>query len=167
VSADGKDTAARLVAAMWSWRAAAENFDRPRPIVLPTPKEIQLETVMLPRDAFFAAVEQVPAEKRSGASPPNRSPVLARHSRSRAGGAAHPHRHRVSTHWTGRGHERTRPRRHVAIHVSCCRAMTSASPPGSDDMDVDHPERDQNGAARQRSQPRVSVSDGTQVDLDD
>jgi lysine decarboxylase len=74
VSADGKDTAARLVAAMWSWRAAAENFDRPRPIVLPTPKEIQLETVMLPRDAFFAAVEQVPAEKRSGASPPNRSP---------------------------------------------------------------------------------------------
>jgi len=34
-------------------------------------------------------------------------------------------------------------------------------------MDVDHPERDQNGAARQRSQPGVSVSDGTQVDLDD
>ena len=42
MSADGKDTAARLVAAMWSWRAAAKNFDRPRPIVLPTPKEIQL-----------------------------------------------------------------------------------------------------------------------------
>ena len=47
--ADGKDTAARLVAAMWSWRTAAENFDRPRPIVLPTPEEIQLETVMLRR----------------------------------------------------------------------------------------------------------------------
>ena len=64
--ADGKDTAARLVAAMWSWRAAAENFDRPRPIVLPTPEEIQLETVMLPRDAFFAAVEQVPADEAVG-----------------------------------------------------------------------------------------------------
>ena len=46
MSADGKDTAARLVAAMWSWRAAAENFDRPRPIVLPTPKEIQLVCVL-------------------------------------------------------------------------------------------------------------------------
>ena len=64
--ADGKDTAARLVAAMWSWRAAAENFDRPRPIVLPTPEEIQLDTVMLPRDAFFAAVEQVPADEAVG-----------------------------------------------------------------------------------------------------
>jgi len=166
VSADGKDTAARLVAAMWSWRAAAENFDRPRPIVLPTPKEIQLETVMLPRDAFFAAVEQVPAEKRSGASPPNRSPRTrpAFPQSCRGSGSPTPSSGIYALDWP---RECTRPRRHVAIHVSCCRAMTSASPPGSDDMDVDHPERDQNGAARQRSQPRVSVSDGTQVDLDD
>jgi arginine/lysine/ornithine decarboxylase len=64
--ADGKDTAARLVDAMRSWRGAAENFDRPRPIVLPAPEEIQLESVMSPRDAFFTAVEQVPADKAAG-----------------------------------------------------------------------------------------------------
>ena len=134
--------------------------------MLPTPKEIQLEAVMLPRDAFFAAVEQVPAEKRSGASPPNRSPRTrpAFPQSCRGSGSPTPSSGIYALDWP---RECTRPRRHVAIHVSCCRAMTSASPPGSDDMDVDHPERDQNGAARQRSQPRVSVSDGTQVDLDD
>ena len=51
---------------MRSWRTAAENFDRPRPIALPAPAEIQLETVMAPRDAFFAAVEQVPADEAAG-----------------------------------------------------------------------------------------------------
>jgi arginine/lysine/ornithine decarboxylase len=64
--ADGKDTAARLVDALWSWRTAAETFDRPRPIALPAPEEIQLETVMVPRDAFFAAVEEVPADEAAG-----------------------------------------------------------------------------------------------------
>jgi lysine decarboxylase len=64
--ADGKDTAERLVDAVGSWRAAAENFDSPPPINLPAPKEIQLETVMAPRDAFFAAVEQVPADEAVG-----------------------------------------------------------------------------------------------------
>lgn len=33
----------------------------PRPVDLPTPEEMELETAMLPRDAFFAATEQVPA----------------------------------------------------------------------------------------------------------
>jgi arginine/lysine/ornithine decarboxylase len=64
--ADSNDTARRLVDGMWLWRSAAENFDRPAPIVLPTPREIELETVMLPRDAFFAPVQQVPAEKAAG-----------------------------------------------------------------------------------------------------
>jgi arginine decarboxylase len=33
---------------------------------LPSPVDIELQTVMLPRDAFFGSVEQVPAEKASG-----------------------------------------------------------------------------------------------------
>ena len=64
--ADGKDTTERLVDALWRWRSAAENFDQPREIVPPAPEEIQLDTVMLPRDAFFAPVEQVPADRAAG-----------------------------------------------------------------------------------------------------
>jgi lysine decarboxylase len=76
--ADDKDTATRLVEAMWSWRTAAEDFDRPRPIALPAPDDIQLETVMAPRDAFFASVEQWPPTTRPGALPPNRSRRIRR-----------------------------------------------------------------------------------------
>ena len=64
--ADGKDTTDRLVEALWSWRGAAESFDRPPPIRLPAPEDIELETVMLPRDAFFAPVQQVPADRAQG-----------------------------------------------------------------------------------------------------
>jgi arginine/lysine/ornithine decarboxylase len=64
--ADGKDTAERLVDALWLWRGAAQNFDRPHPIALPAPREIELESVMSPRDAFYASVEQVPADQGAG-----------------------------------------------------------------------------------------------------
>ena len=64
--ADGKDTAERLVDALWAWRTSAETFEEPPRIRLPSPREIALETVMLPRDAFFAAVEQVPAQQAVG-----------------------------------------------------------------------------------------------------
>jgi arginine/lysine/ornithine decarboxylase len=64
--ADGKDTTNRLLDALWSWRGAAENFERPQPMRLPAPKDIELETVMLPRDAFFAPVQQVPADLAHG-----------------------------------------------------------------------------------------------------
>jgi lysine decarboxylase len=64
--ADGKDTARRLVDALWSWRSAAESFDRRPPVRLPAPADIELETVMLPRDAFFAPVQQVPADQAHG-----------------------------------------------------------------------------------------------------
>jgi arginine/lysine/ornithine decarboxylase len=64
--ADGKDTAERLVDAVWAWRAAAESFDKPPRLRLPSPEELQLENVMLPRDAFFGAVEQVPASRAVG-----------------------------------------------------------------------------------------------------
>jgi lysine decarboxylase len=64
--ADDKTTANRLLDALWAWRKAANDFDSPPPIQLPSPSEIQLETVQLPRDAFFGPVETVPAEKAAG-----------------------------------------------------------------------------------------------------
>jgi arginine/lysine/ornithine decarboxylase len=64
--ADGKDTTDRLIDALWSWRGAAENFDRPQPMRLPAPKDIELAAVMLPRDAFFAPAQQVPADRVHG-----------------------------------------------------------------------------------------------------
>ncbi|CCH29513.1 ornithine decarboxylase [Actinosynnema sp. NPDC047251] len=38
----------------------------PEPVDLPTPEQLQLETAMLPRDAFFATVEQVDADRAVG-----------------------------------------------------------------------------------------------------
>jgi lysine decarboxylase len=64
--ADDKATGERLLDALWGWRKAANDFDSPPPIRLPSPQEIELENVQLPRDAFFGKVEEVPAEKASG-----------------------------------------------------------------------------------------------------
>ena len=64
--ADDKATAERLLDALWAWRKAANEFDPPPPIRLPSPKEIELESVQPPREAFFGNVESVPAEKASG-----------------------------------------------------------------------------------------------------
>ncbi|OBK26663.1 aminotransferase class I/II-fold pyridoxal phosphate-dependent enzyme [Mycobacterium asiaticum] len=64
--ADDKQTADRLVNAMTMWRNAADDFDRPPQIHLPAPAELQLETVALPRDAFFGPTEMVPADKAAG-----------------------------------------------------------------------------------------------------
>lgn len=64
--ADDKRTADRLVDAMHKWRKAAEDFDRPPSIQLPSPEELELETVCLPRDAFFGPAEMVPAAKAAG-----------------------------------------------------------------------------------------------------
>lgn len=64
--ADDKQTADRLVDAMHKWREAAEDFDRPPSIKLPAPEELELQTVCLPRDAFFGPTEMVPAAKAAG-----------------------------------------------------------------------------------------------------
>jgi lysine decarboxylase len=64
--ADDKATGERLLDALWAWRKAANDFDRPPQIRLPSPKEIELESIQLPREAFFGEVEAVPAEKASG-----------------------------------------------------------------------------------------------------
>ncbi|MEZ0351090.1 aminotransferase class I/II-fold pyridoxal phosphate-dependent enzyme [Mycobacterium sp. pR1184] len=64
--ADDKRTADRLIAAMDEWRQAATGFERPPPINLPAPAELQLETACLPRDAFFGPTEMVPAAEAAG-----------------------------------------------------------------------------------------------------
>jgi lysine decarboxylase len=64
--ADDKSTTDRLLDALWAWRKAARNFDSPPHIKLPSPAEIQLESVQLPRDAFFGPVAMVPANEAGG-----------------------------------------------------------------------------------------------------
>ncbi|OBA96101.1 ornithine decarboxylase [Mycobacteriaceae bacterium 1482268.1] len=64
--ADDASSTGRLLDALWAWRKAARDFDSPPRINLPSPDEIELETVQLPRDAFFGPVEMVPAEKAAG-----------------------------------------------------------------------------------------------------
>jgi arginine decarboxylase len=64
--ADDHASAERLIDALTAWRDAAESFDRPPQIDLPSPEELQLENVMLPREAFFGPTELVPAEKAAG-----------------------------------------------------------------------------------------------------
>jgi arginine decarboxylase len=59
--ADDEDTAGRLLDAFGAWRSAAAEFDPPPPIQLPDPAQLLLETVMLPRDAFFGDTEMVAA----------------------------------------------------------------------------------------------------------
>lgn len=64
--ADDQRTADRLLDALAAWRKAAESFDRPPAIRFPSTDELALDTVMLPRDAFFGPVEVVPAHKAGG-----------------------------------------------------------------------------------------------------
>ncbi len=64
--ADGPDTAGRLVEALKLWRKAAYDFDPPPRVDLPSPTELELETVASPRDAFFGRVEDVPVEQAVG-----------------------------------------------------------------------------------------------------
>jgi arginine decarboxylase len=64
--ADDKHTVDRLIDALTAWRQAAREFDRPPRIDLPAPGEIELKTVILPRDAFLGPTEMVPAERASG-----------------------------------------------------------------------------------------------------
>ncbi|MEB4209502.1 ornithine decarboxylase [Mycobacterium sp. 94-17] len=64
--ADDKETVARLTDALRAWRTAADRFEPPPRIVLPSPADLQLDTVELPRDAFFGQVEAVPARRASG-----------------------------------------------------------------------------------------------------
>ena len=63
---DDEDTADRLVSALEALSRAAESFDPPPRIDLPSPDELQLESVMSPRDAFFGRTEMVSADRAVG-----------------------------------------------------------------------------------------------------
>jgi arginine decarboxylase len=64
--ADDHRTAHVLLDALAALVKAADDLPTPKPVDLPTPDELQLETAMLPRDAFFAETEQVPAAQAIG-----------------------------------------------------------------------------------------------------
>jgi arginine/lysine/ornithine decarboxylase len=64
--ADDDHTVKRLISALSDWRQAARGFERPPRIELPSPGELELDTVILPRDAFFGATEMIPAEQAAG-----------------------------------------------------------------------------------------------------
>lgn len=65
-AADDADTGKRLVDALRAWREAARALPRAATIALPEPDELQLDSVMLPRDAFFGDTEMVPADQAAG-----------------------------------------------------------------------------------------------------
>ncbi len=59
-------TAARLLSALTALAGAAASLPRPTRVDLPSADELELEPVMLPRDAFFAAKETVSADNAIG-----------------------------------------------------------------------------------------------------
>jgi arginine decarboxylase len=63
---DDDETSGTLVDALRALVTAAPTFDKPPKVDLPSPREMELETAMLPRDAFFGPAEQVPAEQAAG-----------------------------------------------------------------------------------------------------
>jgi arginine decarboxylase len=63
---DDTDTTGRLLDALTNLIEAAPSFPRPPEVRMPEPGELELETADLPRDAFFGAVEDVPAEQAVG-----------------------------------------------------------------------------------------------------
>ena len=64
--ADGLDTTQRLVSALTRWRNTADKSHKPAQIQLPAPADIELDSVMAPREAFFGPVESVPVERAAG-----------------------------------------------------------------------------------------------------
>ncbi len=61
--ADDQKTIGRLLGALERLVAAAEELPAPHPVAIPDPPGLELETVDLPRDAFFGPVEHVPRER--------------------------------------------------------------------------------------------------------
>jgi arginine decarboxylase len=64
--ADSPATTDRLLDALERLTTAAKTFESPPPVQLPEPGELELETVKLPRDAFFGAKAAVSAEEAIG-----------------------------------------------------------------------------------------------------
>jgi arginine/lysine/ornithine decarboxylase len=64
--ADGDDTAGRLITALEHLADAAPQLPKPSAVQLPRWEDLDLETAMLPRDAFFGPVEVVPVQEAVG-----------------------------------------------------------------------------------------------------
>ncbi len=63
---DDDESERRLVDSLRRLVEDAGSLDRPPPVHLPRPRALELETVMLPRDAFFARTERVPRDEAVG-----------------------------------------------------------------------------------------------------
>ncbi|MGC4935157.1 aminotransferase class I/II-fold pyridoxal phosphate-dependent enzyme [Gordonia sp. DT30] len=64
--ADDQRSADRLLAALRDLASAAPGFETPPPIHQPGPTGLELETRILPRDAFFGDTEAVPLDRAAG-----------------------------------------------------------------------------------------------------
>ncbi|MFX0576250.1 aminotransferase class I/II-fold pyridoxal phosphate-dependent enzyme [Nocardia nepalensis] len=64
--ADDESTTRRLLDALLSLSAAAPKMPAPEEIRLPDPQDLELETITLPRDAFFGPVETIAMEAAAG-----------------------------------------------------------------------------------------------------
>jgi arginine/lysine/ornithine decarboxylase len=64
--ADDDKSERRLIESLRALIEAADSIEKSPPVHLPAPGGLELENVMLPRDAFFGRVEQVPVEEAAG-----------------------------------------------------------------------------------------------------
>jgi arginine decarboxylase len=64
--ADNEDTAQRLLKSLQALVRAAPELPAPEEVRLPTAADLEMETVLLPRQAFFGPVEVVPVEEAAG-----------------------------------------------------------------------------------------------------
>ncbi|WP_406010914.1 PLP-dependent transferase [Streptomyces sp. NBC_00637] len=64
--ADDDETEKVLLDALRALVEGADSIERRSPVHLPAPSDLELEQAMLPRDAFFAEVDHVPAERAAG-----------------------------------------------------------------------------------------------------
>jgi arginine decarboxylase len=63
---DDEETVERLRSGLTALIAAAPELPRPHEVKLPEPRDLELESVMRPRDAFFGPVEHVPVQEAIG-----------------------------------------------------------------------------------------------------
>ncbi|WP_282568691.1 ornithine decarboxylase [Arthrobacter sp. Helios] len=63
---DDRETSGRLLGALEALVEAAPGLPVPPTVRLPAPEDLEMETVQLPREAFFGPVEVVPASEAAG-----------------------------------------------------------------------------------------------------
>jgi arginine/lysine/ornithine decarboxylase len=64
--ADDEESAGRLLGALDALVAAAPGITEPEPVKMPSFDDLEIEPVLLPRDAFFGPAESVPIEEAIG-----------------------------------------------------------------------------------------------------